>query len=43
VAAFAFRGDGSLVDADPAPLAGPIAVLAMLCLVIGLAGIPAGI
>jgi hypothetical protein len=43
VAAFAFYEDGSLVDADLAPLAGPVSVLAIICVVIGLAGIPAGI
>ena len=42
VAAFAFAGDGTLVDTDLAPLAGPISALAIICLVIGLAGIPAG-
>jgi len=43
VIAFAFNDDGRLVDADLAPLAGPVAGLAIIGIVIGLAGIPAGI
>jgi hypothetical protein len=43
VVAFAFYDDGTLVDTDLAPLAGPIAAFAIVCIVIGLAGIPAGI
>ena len=43
VATFAFYEDGSLMMTDSAPLAGPIAVFAIVCLVIGLAGIPVGI
>jgi len=43
VAAFVFQKDGSLLATDLAPLAGPIAVVAMIVILIGLAGIPAGI
>jgi hypothetical protein len=43
VAAFAFQRNGALVATDLAPLAGPIAALALIFIVIGLAGIPAGI
>jgi hypothetical protein len=43
VAAFAFNGDGSLADLELAPLAAPVAVIAIVALVIGLAGLPVGI
>ena len=43
VVTFAFYDDGTLVDTELAPLAGPIAAFAIVCIVIGLAGIPAGI
>ena len=43
VLAFAFYGEGVLVDKDLARLAGPIAAFAIICVVVGLAGIPAGI
>ena len=43
VATFAFHEDESVVRTELAPLAGGIALLATVCLVVGLAGIPAGI
>jgi hypothetical protein len=43
VAAFTFQRDGSLLATDLAPLAGPMAVVALILILIGLAGIPAGI
>jgi hypothetical protein len=43
VAAFTFQRDGSLLATDLAPLAGPLAVIALILILIGLAGIPAGI
>jgi hypothetical protein len=43
VAAFAIQRDGTLRAADPAPLAGPLAVVAVIVILIGLAGIPVGI
>ncbi|HEY5317261.1 MAG TPA: hypothetical protein VIJ20_04730, partial [Solirubrobacteraceae bacterium] len=42
VVAFAFKQDGSLLATDPAPLAGPLAVVAVIVILIGLAGLPAG-
>jgi hypothetical protein len=43
VALFAFQRDRTLLGTDPVPMAGPIAVLALVVLLIGLAGLPAGI
>ncbi|HWC86943.1 MAG TPA: hypothetical protein VG388_10410 [Solirubrobacteraceae bacterium] len=43
VAAFAFGGDGALSDVELAPVAGPLAAVALLALLIGLAGLPAGV
>jgi hypothetical protein len=43
VAVFAFQRQGGLVAADPAPLAGPVAALAIVVLLVGLGGLPAGI
>jgi len=42
VVVFAFQKDGSRPATDLAPLAGPLAVIAVVVLVIGLAGLPAG-
>jgi hypothetical protein len=43
VVVFAFQREGGLVAADPAPLAGPVAALATVVLLVGLLGLPAGI
>jgi hypothetical protein len=43
VVVFAFQREGGLVAADPAPLAGPVAALATLVLLVGLLGLPVGI
>jgi hypothetical protein len=43
VAAFAWGGDGSLAAAEFAALAGPLSAVAMVTVVIGLAGIPFGV
>jgi hypothetical protein len=43
VAAFAFNGDGSLAAVEFAALAGPLSAVAIVTVVIGLAGIPFGV
>jgi hypothetical protein len=43
VAAFAFNGDGSLAAVEFAALAGPLSAVAIVTVVIGLAGVPFGV
>jgi hypothetical protein len=43
VAAFAFQRDGTNPPGELAPLAGPMAVVALVAILIGLAGIPVGV
>ncbi|MDQ6776298.1 MAG: hypothetical protein M3071_08800, partial [Actinomycetota bacterium] len=43
VIVFAFQRDGSLLGTGPLPMAGPVAAVALFVLLVGLAGLPAGI
>jgi hypothetical protein len=43
VVRFAFNADGTFANVELAPLAGPLAVTAIIVLVIGLAGLPVGV